>query len=109
MAAFCDFTTGLALVRTKILKEIDFVKNRFAGRMFATSDLQAGCAGAALPEGLTVSYVGLETSVQPPLPALPMIAFQTAVTISWYHAQRRSSRPPNPPIGGAQANFGGPS
>ena len=23
--------------------------------------------------------------------------------------QRRSSRPPNPPIGGAQANFGGPS
>ena len=25
------------------------------------------------------------------------------------HSQRRSSRPPNPPIGGAQANFGGPS
>ena len=23
--------------------------------------------------------------------------------------KRRSSRPPNPPIGGAQANFGGPS
>ena len=25
------------------------------------------------------------------------------------YEQRRSSRPPNPPIGGAQANFGGPS
>ena len=25
------------------------------------------------------------------------------------HSQRRSSRPPNPPIGGGQANFGGPS
>ena len=24
-------------------------------------------------------------------------------------SQRRSSRPPNPPIGGAQANFGDPS
>ena len=24
-------------------------------------------------------------------------------------ARRRSSRPPNPPIGGGQANFGGPS
>ena len=27
----------------------------------------------------------------------------------WVFPQRRSSRPPNPPIGGAQANFGGPS
>ena len=26
-----------------------------------------------------------------------------------YHEQRRSSRPPNPQLGGAQANFGGPS
>ena len=27
----------------------------------------------------------------------------------YIYIQRRSSRPPNPPIGGAQANFGGPS
>ena len=53
---------------------------------------------------LTLDYIGLLVSF-----SVSSIHITCMLNVNVIYEQRRSSRPPNSPIGGAQASFGGPS